>query len=86
MIQTVAAYRLLRYMKTELLYEEARMRKSYFDATLDSKGIGRGGLREGFSCPSVLQHGSERDHTSQSRSMLLYVMKLHMNFLKRIII
>ena len=33
MIQTVAAYR---YMKTEL-YEEARMRKSYFDATLDSK-------------------------------------------------
>ena len=51
MIQTVAAYRLLRYMKTEL-YEEARMRKSYFDATLDSKGIGRGGLREGFSYPS----------------------------------
>ena len=47
MIQTVAAYRLLRYMKTEL-YEEARMRKSYFDATLDSKGIGKGGLREGF--------------------------------------
>ena len=85
MIQTVAAYRLLRYMKTEL-YEEARMRKSYFDATLDSKGIGRGGLREGFSYPSFLQHGSERDHTSQSRSMLLYVMKLHMNFLKRIII
>ena len=33
----------IRYMKTEL-YEEARMRKSYFDATLDSKGIGRGGL------------------------------------------
>ena len=82
MIQTVAAYRLLRYMKTEL-YEEARMRKSYFDATL---GIGRGGLREGFSYPRFLQHGSERDHTSQSRSMLLYVMKLHMNFLKRIII
>ena len=74
MIQTVAAYR---YMKTEL-YEEARMRKSYFDATLDSKGVGRGGL--------FLQHGSERDHTSQSRSMLLYVMKLHMNVLKRIII
>ena len=48
MIQTVAAYR---YMKTEL-YEEARMRKSYFDATLDSKGVGRGGLREGFSYPS----------------------------------
>ena len=82
MIQTVAAYR---YMKTEL-YEEARMRKSYFDATLDSKSIGRGGLREGFSYPNFLQHGSERDHTSQSRSMLLYVMKLHMNFLKRIII
>ena len=60
------------------------MRKSYyFDATL---GIGRGGLREGFSYPRFLQHGSERDHTSQSRSMLLYVMKLHMNFLKRIII
>ena len=39
------------YMKTEL-YEEARMRKSYFDATLDSKGVGRGGLREGFSYPS----------------------------------
>ena len=48
MIQTVATYR---YMKTEL-YEQARMRKSYFDATLDSKGVGRGGLREGFSSTS----------------------------------
>ena len=42
-------------------------------------GLGRA------SAPLVfLQHGSERDHTSQSRSMLLYVMKLHMNVLKRI--
>ena len=82
-IQTVAAYR---YMKTEL-YEEARMRKSYFDATLDSKGVGRGGLIGRASAPLVFfQHSSERDHTSQSQSMLLYVMKLHMNVLKRIII
>ena len=39
------------------LHDQARINKSYFDATLDSKGVGRGGLREGFSSPSFLQYG-----------------------------
>ena len=48
-IQTVAAYR---YMKTEL-HEEARMCKSYFDATLDSKGVGSGAGLGRASAPPI---------------------------------